>query len=47
MSKRFTPPSAEELARRGLQPDGTPIPKPAPKPAKTVKSSTKKPAKDE
>jgi hypothetical protein len=33
MSKRFTPPTAEELAARGLTPDGTPIPKPAPKKA--------------
>ena len=25
MSNRFTPPSAEELAARGLNPDGTPM----------------------
>jgi hypothetical protein len=29
---RFKPASAEELARRGLNPDGTPIKKTAPKP---------------
>jgi hypothetical protein len=27
MSKRFTPPSAEELAARGLGPDGQPVKK--------------------
>lgn len=39
MSKRFTPPSAEELAARGLNPDGTPLEQPKPK------SASKKPAK--
>lgn len=33
MSKRFTPPTAEELAARGLNPDGTPLKKAAPKKA--------------
>ena len=37
MSNRFSAPTAEELAARGLNPDGSPIqkeaPKPAPKPA--------------
>jgi len=37
MSKRFTPPSAEELAERGLNPDGTPMEKPKPAPKKAVK----------
>lgn len=43
MSDRFTPPSAEELKARGLNPDGTPIKKPAAKkaPAKK-KAATKK-----
>ena len=33
MSDRFTPPSAEELKARGLNPDGTPIKKEAAKKA--------------
>jgi len=40
MSYRFTPPSTEELAARGLNPDGTPVEKVAPK--KAVKSSSDK-----
>lgn len=40
MSDRFTPPSAEELAARGLNPDGTPAKEAAPK--KVVKSSSAK-----
>lgn len=31
MSNRFQPPSEEELASRGLAPDGTPLKKAAPK----------------
>ena len=43
MSDRFTPPSAEELKARGLNPDGTPIKKETAKkaPAKK-KAATKK-----
>lgn len=41
MSKRFTPPSAEELKARGLNPDGTPLKKEA---VKKV-AEKKKPAK--
>ncbi len=37
---RFKPASKEELASRGLNPDGTPIKKVTPK--KTVKSSSAK-----
>jgi len=39
MSNRFQPPSSEELAARGLNPDGTPKKKEAPKadPKKTAK----------
>jgi len=42
MSSRFKAPSAEELARRGLNPDGTPIKKEA-----APKKTAKKPAKKE
>lgn len=41
MSDRFQPPSAEELASRGLNPDGTPIKQEAPK-SVARKPSTKK-----
>ena len=37
MSKRFTPPSPEELAARGLNPDGTPLEKPKSAPKKAAK----------
>ena len=40
MSDRFKTPSAEELARRGLDADGKPAPKAAPKAVK--KTSAKK-----
>jgi len=43
MSDRFTPPSAEELKARGLNPDGTPIKKePAKKAPAKKKAATKK-----
>tara|TARA_R100000951_G_C2584700_1_gene163049 strand:- start:517 stop:651 length:135 start_codon:yes stop_codon:yes gene_type:complete len=42
MNNRFTPPSDEELAARGLNPDGTPIKKAAPKPV-----AKKTPTKEE
>lgn len=38
MSKRFTPPTAEELAERGLNPDGTPMEKSKPAPKATAKA---------
>jgi hypothetical protein len=39
---RFKPASIEELARRGLSPDGTPLKKAAPKSALAKKSAPKK-----
>ena len=39
---RFTSPSTEELARRGLNPDGTPIKKAAPKSTPAKKPAPKK-----
>ena len=39
---RFTPPSKEELACRGLNPDGTEIKKAAAKPALAKKKAPKK-----
>lgn len=39
---RFTSPSTEELARRGLNPDGTPVKKAAPKVTATKKAAPKK-----
>ncbi len=40
MSDRFTAPSAEELARRGLDADGKPVQKVAPKAAPKASSKT-------
>jgi hypothetical protein len=39
---RFKPASAEELAARGLNPDGTPMKKESPKPATAKKPAPKK-----
>lgn len=41
---RFKPASVEELARRGLNPDGTPIKKAAPKATLVKKLAPKKAA---
>jgi len=41
---RFKPASAEELARRGLNPDGTPAKKEASKPVMAKKPALKKAA---
>ena len=41
---RFKAPSVEELARRGLNPDGTPIKKAAPKSTLVKKLAPKKAA---
>lgn len=42
MSNRFKAPSAEEMAARGLNPDGTPMAKEAPKKAPAKKPAAKK-----
>jgi hypothetical protein len=42
---RFKPASAEELAARGLNPDGTPMKKEEPKKAEPKKAAAKKETK--
>ena len=37
----YVPPSAEELARRGLDPNGKPLPKPEPKEEPKAKAKAK------
>jgi len=44
---KYVPPSAEELARRGLNPDGTPLAKPKAAPKAKVKAKAKPKAKKE